>query len=172
MDKILNLSAFGDVIRPEDMNPINRKEDDSMQPAQGDSTKLDGTEGKYAYVFKMVLQNVSQTKLLHWQSHFYGQHKALDMLFEGLIDKGDTLAESVMGKYGRPVLSEDQLCLNLMNYNNPQNGDLSDFMDHLYKCYAVECKALFQEGKDSEIMNIIEEIIGLVDQVKYLISLK
>jgi DNA-binding ferritin-like protein len=112
MDKILNLSAFGDVIHKEDPSGIDHEED-MAQP------KMDGTEGKYAYVFKMVLQNVVQTKLLHWQSHFYGQHKALDELFDGLIDKGDELAESVMGKYGRPVLSEEQLCLTLMNYANP-----------------------------------------------------
>jgi DNA-binding ferritin-like protein len=165
MDKILNLSAFGDVIHHEDPNQTDREED-TTQP------KLDGTEGKYAYVFKMILQNVVQTKLLHWQSHFYGQHKALDELFDGLIDKGDTLAESVMGKYGRPVLSDEQLCLKLMNYTNAEKGDLSDFMDHLYKCYAVECKSLFEQGKDSEILNIVEEIIALVDKIKYLISLR
>lgn len=166
MDRILNLSAFGDVIHREDINPVDREE------ANTESPKLDGTEGKYAYVFKMVLQNVVQTKLLHWQSMLYGQHKALDELFDGLIDKGDELAESIMGKYGRPVLSEDQLCLNLMNYNNPEKGDLSDFMDHLYKCYSLECKSIFEEGKDSEIINILDEIIALVDKVKYLISLR
>ena len=160
MDRILNLSAFGDVIHREDINPVDREE------ANTESPKLDGTEGKYAYVFKMVLQNVVQTKLLHWQSMLYGQHKALDELFDGLIDKGDELAESIMGKYGRPVLSEDQLCLNLMNYNNPEKGDLSDFMDHLYKCYSLECKSIFEEGKDSEIINILDEIIALVDKVK------
>ena len=156
MDKILNLSAFGDVIHRDGQNTIDRGED-------SDST---------AQSSKMILQNVVQTKLLHWQSHFYGQHKALDELFDGLIDKGDTLAESIMGKYGRPVLTEEQLCLTLMNYNNPEKGDLSDFMDHLYKCYAIECKSLFEEGKDSEILNIMEEIIALVDKIKYLISLR
>jgi hypothetical protein len=45
-------------------------------------------------------------------------------------------------------------------------------MDHLYKCYAVECKSSFEEGKDSEILNIVEEIIALVDKIKYLISLR
>lgn len=167
MDRILNLSAFGDVIHREDVNPVDRDEETNVE-----SPKLDGTEGKYAYVFKMILQNISQTKLLHWQSMMYGQHKALDELFEGLIDKGDELAESVMGKYGRPVLNDDQLCLNLMNYNNPEKGDLSDFMDHLYKCYSLECKSIFEEGKDSEIINILDEIIALVDKVKYLISLR
>jgi DNA-binding ferritin-like protein len=164
MDKILNLSAFGDVIHHDDRY--------TEVPDQSKQSKPDGTEGKYAYVFKMILQNTVQAKLLHWQSHLYGQHKALDKLFDGLIDKGDTLAETIMGKYGRPILTEDQLCLKLMNYNNPEKGDLSDFMDHLYKCYAIDCKSLFEQGKDSEILNIIEEIIALVDNIKYLISLR
>ena len=151
MDKILNLSTFGDVIHRDGQDQMDREENG----IHTEHPKMDGTEGKYAYVFKMILQNVAQTKLLHWQSHFYGQHKALDDLFDGLIDKGDELAESVMGKYGRPVLSEEQLCLTLMNYNNPEKG-----------------KSLFEQGKDSEIMNIIEEIIGLVDRIKYLISLR
>lgn len=168
MDKILNLSAFGDVIPRDGQDQIDRKENG----IHAEQPKMDGTEGKYAYLFKMVLQNVVQTKLLHWQSHLYGQHKALDELFNGLIDKGDELAESVMGKYGRPILTKEQLCLTLMNYNNPERGDLSDFMDHLYKCYAIDCKSLFEQGKDSEIINIIEEIIGLVDKIKYLISLR
>jgi len=164
MDKILNLSAFGDVIHHDDRY--------TEVPDQSKQSKPDGTEGKYAYVFKMILQNTVQAKLLHWQSHLYGQHKALDKLFDGLIDKGDTLAETIMGKYGRPILTEDQLCLKLMNYNNPEKGDLSDFMDHLYKCYAIDCKSLFEQGKDSEILNTIEEIIALVDKIKYLISLR
>jgi DNA-binding ferritin-like protein len=164
MDKILNLSAFGDVIHHDDRY--------TEVPDQSKQSKPDGTEGKYAYVFKMILQNTVQAKLLHWQSHLYGQHKALDKLFDGLIDKGDTLAETIMGKYGRPILTEDQLCLKLMNYNNPEKGDLSDFMDHLYKCYAIDCKSLFEQGKDSEILNIIEEIIALADKIKYLISLR
>ena len=164
MDKILNLSAFGDVIHHDDRY--------TEVPDQSKQSKPDGTEGKYAYVFKMILQNTVQAKLLHWQSHLYGQHKALDKLFDGLIDKGDTLAETIMGKYGRPILTEDQLCLKLMNYNNPEKGDLNDFMDHLYKCYAIDCKSLFEQGKDSEILNTIEEIIALVDKIKYLISLR
>ena len=161
MDKILNLSAFGDIIKPEGSVDNGEYKERS-----------DGTEGKYAYVFKMILQNIAQTKLLHWQSMSYGQHKALDVLFDGLIDKGDNLAESIMGKYGRPILTKEQLCLNLINYNNTEKDDLSEFMDHLYKCYTVDCKSIFEEGKDSEILNILEEIIALVDKIKYLITLR
>ena len=166
MDKILNLSAFGDV-----MNPFgSESKDDKDNTPQANPVNME--DSKYGYVFKMVLQNMAQTKLLHWQSMLYGQHKALDELFEGIIDKGDELAQTIMGKYGRPVLNDDQLCLTLMNYANPEKGDLSDFMDHLYKCYSLECKSIFENSKDPEILNIIDEIVSLVDKTKYLISLR
>jgi DNA-binding ferritin-like protein len=113
-----------------------------------------------------------QTKLLHWQCALYGQHKALDKLFNNIIKIGDTLAESLMGKYGKPVLSDEHLKVKLMNFENPKDGDLSGFMDHLYKCYAVDCKALLDENSDTELLNIIEELVAAIDQTKYLISLR
>jgi hypothetical protein len=156
MDKILNLSAFGDVI-----------------PSKSDRTKEKTTGGDtYGYIFKMILQNMSQAKLLHWQCALHGQHKELDNFFEKFIDLGDTLAESIMGKYGKPVLGEGNLSLELRNYEDPANGDLSKFMDHLMKCYSIDCKSLLDEKRDSELINIIEEISALVDQTKYLVSLR
>jgi DNA-binding ferritin-like protein len=158
MDKVISLSAFGNVIK----NPKGRESE----------TEDTGESGAYAHIFKMALQNVAQTKLLHWQSNFYGQHKALDGLFEGLIDLTDTLAESIMGKYGKPVLNGDQCCLNIKNFENPEKGDLKDFMEHLHKCYAIDCKSLLDPEKDPELLNIVDEIIALVDQTKYLVSLR
>jgi DNA-binding ferritin-like protein len=158
MDKVISLSAFGNVIK----NPKGRESE----------TEDTGESGAYAHIFKMALQNVAQTKLLHWQSNFYGQHKALDGLFEGLIDLTDTLAESIMGKYGKPVLNGDQCCLNIKNFENPEKGDLKDFMEHLHKCYAIDCKSLLDPERDPELLNIVDEIIALVDQTRYLVSLR
>lgn len=165
MDKVLNLSAFGEIIKnPNKMEPDNTKSPNkNIVPTE---------ESKYGHIFKMILQNSAQTKLLHWQCALYGQHKALDKLFENIIEIGDGLAESIMGKYGKPVLTEDQLCLKLMNFENPKDGDLSQFMDHLYKCYTIDCKSLLDENSDSELINILDEMIAAIDQTKYLISLR
>ena len=111
MDKVLNLSAFGEILK----KPANEiiVQSDDIPAVQTQSESAD----KYGYIFKMVLQNMIQTKLLHWQCALYGQHKALDGLFENIIEIGDTLAESIMGKYGKPVLSDKNLSINLMtNY--------------------------------------------------------
>jgi hypothetical protein len=102
----------------------------------------------------------------------YGQHKALDGLFDSIIEIGDTLIETLMGKYGRPVLTNDELIIKLYNFEDARNGDLSRFIDDLYKCYRDECRACFNSDSDSELINIIDEMLAAVDQTKYLISLR
>jgi hypothetical protein len=193
--RVLNLSAFGEVID----NPKNKQNRElpqepqkALPPADVDDFKYadspesdfdfksvvrskkvsDDNGSKYGKVVSKLLQNISQTKLLHWQCLLYGQHKALNKLFDVLVDKGDTLIEAVMGKYGRPTLGDDDLNIKLYNFVDPKEGDLTEFMEHLYQCYRVDCRSYFDEEKDSEIVNIIDEIIGSIDQTKYLISLR
>jgi DNA-binding ferritin-like protein len=158
MDRILSLSAFGDVI------PRSKSLKGGIRSTSGGN--------KYAPIFKMVLQNSAQMKLLHWQSCLKGQHDALDKFFEEFLDLGDKLAEAIMGKYGRPVLDKDELMLCIQNYENPAEGDLSKFGEHLAKCYSTDCKSIFDKDKDPELINIVDEISALVEKNKYLLTLK
>jgi DNA-binding ferritin-like protein len=180
MDKrLIRLNAFGEEILGKGQNRalVSDDPDDSyfitkeriksfLSDEEGE--EMETPKYKYETVFKNILQNISQAKLLHWQTCKYAQHKALDELFESLIELGDELAESVMGKYGRPHLSEENLCLRLFNYNN----NLSFFMDELYNCYRNDCRCLFDDNKDSELVNIIDEIIAVIDKIKYLLTLE
>lgn len=162
MDKIISLSAFGDVIKPE-----------GSAKKSGEPKNTDFSENtKYGYLFKMLLKNSAQAKLLHWQSGLYGQHKALDDFWNEFNGLADTLAESVMGKYGKPVLTEENLCLELKNFENPNEGNLNEFMDHLTKCYSIDCKSILSAESDSELINIIDEILSLIEKTKYLLSLR
>jgi DNA-binding ferritin-like protein len=164
--RVINLNAFGEIIVPKEKEQEIFINQDRFEERPFRKVK----EESYPYetVFKNILENIVQTKLLHWQTYKYSQHKALDELFDSLIDLGDELAESIMGKYGRPHLSEENLCLQLFNYD----GDLSRFMDNLYSCYRNDCRCLFDENKDSELLNIIDEIISLIDKIKYLLTLE
>lgn len=165
MDKIISLSAFGEEIAPND------KAGQPKQTGRVDFEK-EKSQPSYSIVFSKILQNTAQAKLLHWQSAMYGQHKALDELFGGLIDLGDALAETIMGKYGRPSLNETELCLKIKNFESPEAGDLREFMNHLYTCYSSDCKTLFDASSDSEIVNILDEILSLIDKTKYLLTLR
>jgi DNA-binding ferritin-like protein len=172
--RVINLNAFGEEIIPKEKERepfVSNDPDDSyFRSEERPFRKAIEETPKYKYetVFTNVLKNIVQSKLLHWQTAKYAQHKALDELFESLIELGDELAESIMGKYGRPHISDENLSLRLFNYNN----NLSYFMDELYNCYRNDCRSLFDENKDSELLNIIDEIISLVDKIKYLLTLE
>jgi DNA-binding ferritin-like protein len=179
MDNVVNLSAFGDIIekpkrdQEEDFITFDQMRSNMVQaPTGGDQEPGIEAKKSFAPIFAKILQNSAQIKLLHWQTNFYGQHKALDSFWGDFNDLSDTLAETIMGKFGKPTLSETEGCLTITNYKNPENGDLNEFLDHLYKCYSQDCRSYFSEEKDSEILNIIDEIVALVDQNRYLLSLK
>jgi hypothetical protein len=165
MDGILNLSAFGDVIK----NPTSLDRDNGKEASDNVSTE---EANKYGHIFKTIMQNTAQIKLLHWQAYTYGQHKALDKLFGNFIKLSDSLAETIMGKYGKPVLSDDNLSVKIMNFNDPEKCDLKPFMDAMYKSYTIDCRSILDENSDSEIFNILDEIVALVDQTRYLLTLR
>ena len=165
MDGILNLSAFGDIIK----TPNRMDGDSDLRQASNRST---GDSNKYGHIFKIIFYNTAQIKLIHWQAYTYGQHKALDKLFSKYLDLSDSLAEVIMGKYGKPVLSEENLTFTIANYSDPEKCDLRPFMDKMYKSYMIDCRSILDENTDSEIINILDEIVALVDQSRYLLSLK
>ncbi len=174
MDTVLNLSAFGDVIE----NPKKNYDPAKVQDMTFKSFKAalpapDKKEmNKQNCVASKALMHSAQVKLLHWQTKSYAEHKALDKLFNQLIDLTDGLVESVMGKYGRPELTPEEATFTVRNYNYESNDDLSHYMKVLYDCYANECRSLFDPQVDSEIVNIIDEIIAIIDKTKYLLTLK
>ena len=171
--RVINLNAFGEEVLPKGKEReffSDDPDDEYFRSEERPFRKTVEETPKYKYetVFTNVLKNIAQSKLLHWQTPRYAQHKALDELFESLIELGDELAESIMGKYGRPHISDENLSLRLFNYNN----NLSYFMDELYNCYRNDCRGLFDENKDSELLNIVDEIISLIDKIKYLLTLE
>ena len=108
--------------------------------------------------------HMAQTKLLHWQTKSLAEHESLDKLFGELVDTGDELVESVMGKYGRPELTPEEANFTLSNYENPENPDgLPRFLKNIDNCFRNECASLFPEDKDPEIHNIIQEILGTIE---------
>lgn len=188
--QVLNLSAFGDIIE----NPNKRDEKSAhsdkktMEPTdstfssfltfdrlKGEPKKNEAPakENPVNLIVHEVLSHTAQIKLLHWQTHSFAEHKALDGLFNDFIDLTDGLVESIMGKYGRPILGEQMGNFTVVDYKNPESPDgLNVFMDKLYSCYSDRCKSCFSAEKDSEILNIIDEIIAIIDKTKYLLSLK
>ena len=173
MDQVLNLSAFGEVI--ENPNKMERGQDDFTFHSfmKNKSTETKNDRSAVDCVTREALCHAAQIKLLHWQTHSFAEHKALDELFSNFLELTDELVESVMGKYGRPSLTPEMATFTVMNYHNPESPDgLKMYMLKLKECYEVKCKKAFSPEKDPEILNIIDEILSTIDKTTYLLTLK
>jgi hypothetical protein len=196
-DNVLSLNAFGDLIEPKGkreykqeepiapvpdamdkeiipLTVVTKAEKPVLLPESPEESGRNSRGSKQAnQVAAKVLMHMAQTKLLHWQTKSRAEHEALDVLFGDLVKIGDQLVESVMGKYGRPELTQEQATFTLSNYENPENPDgLPRFINSIDNCFRNECSPLFSQEKDPEIHNIIQEILGVIDNVSYLLTLQ
>ena len=108
------------------------------------------------------LQN--QLRILHWQTKSFAQHKAFGKAYEDLDDLVDTFVETYMGIFGRSKPTTT-FVLELKPLST-SNVDLSieHFLDYL--------KDMDREISDkTDLLNIRDEILGLVNHLKYRLSL-
>ena len=198
-DNVLSLNAFGELIEPngkreykkgepaapapvsppmdQEIIPLTRVTKDEKPVLLPDAPKEGGRNSRGSkqanQVAGKVLVNMAQAKLLHWETKSRAEHEALDELFKQLSKIGDRLVESVMGKYGRPELTPEEANFTLSNYENPENPDgLPSFISNIDDCFRNECSSLFSTEKDPEIHNIIQEILGVIDNISYLLTLQ
>ena len=115
-----------------------------------------------------LLTYQNQIKILHWQTTSYSEHKTLDGLFDELGDNIDEFVETFMGKYGR-VVSQTNFNLVLQNYSALAPMDL---MNQMVAYLSGELPTMLDANKDTDLLNIRDEILGNVNQAKYLLTLK
>lgn len=109
----------------------------------------------------------SQLRILHWQTSSFAEHKALGAAYEGLDDLIDSFVEAYMGKHGKEF--DANITITLYNYNDAQPAAVmeraSDFLTN-------ELPSYLDEETDTELLNIRDEMLSLVDSTKYLLTLK
>lgn len=108
------------------------------------------------------LQN--QIRIFHWQTASYAEHKALGKAYEALDGLIDTLIESYMGATGEKIKAGFKLTL--VDHKNKAAVDL---MNQAYTFLTGELEETLK-GR-SELLNIRDEILGVVQQTRYLLTL-
>jgi hypothetical protein len=108
-----------------------------------------------------------QMRILHWQTKKYSRHIAYGSIYDSLDDFIDKFAEVCMGKYGRVELSEDLGEVKLKNLDELTVGSyIDEFIDFLKGLNDV-----FDPSKDSDVLNIRDEILAEANKLKYLLTL-
>lgn len=114
----------------------------------------------------MMLQMQNQYKIFHWQTTSFSQHKSFDSVVESLIGNIDEFMEIYMGKYGR-VIASNAFNLTLANLSNSDAVVATDN----YINFLIGLSNALDSTKDTDLLNIRDEILGSLNQLKYLLTL-
>ena len=114
----------------------------------------------------LSLQN--QIRIFHWQTDSYAQHMAFDRTYEALDDHIDKFVEVFSGKYGR-VETDGGFTIKLENIGS--NEMVLEFVDKNIDYLTVDLPKMLNIQNDVDLLNIVADLIGALNQLKYLLTL-
>ena len=119
-----------------------------------------------SHIIRIFLEVLNMVKLYHWKTHSYAQHKATDELYSRLNEHIDKFIEILMGKdESRIKMLEKRI--DLIDPNNTH-----DFKTRIYEYreFLTDINMFFDNKKDSDLLNVRDEILGDINQFLYLMT--
>ena len=121
-----------------------------------------------------LLTMFNQIKIFHWQTHSYSEHKALDMAYEQLEDSIDEFVEKYQGIFGRVRAASGSFVLELENLQATQGSEVTMVLEKVDQWIAY--LKTFSSDPDlaskTDLLNVRDDMLGTLNQLKYLISLR
>ena len=108
-----------------------------------------------------------QIKLYHWQTSVFARHKATDDVIGALDESIDKYVEVYMGKYGRPNLTAKT---NVIHVKNMGEKEAVRFVKMCIQAL-LEVVPKGLGPKDTDLLNIRDEMLAELNQLLYLFTL-
>ncbi len=129
-----------------------------------------GSKEDYVKVFvRKMLEIPIVVRLFHWKTDSYAAHKATDGLLE-------TLGE-IIDKYVETLLGKTHIKLHMENYNNlhipnlENNAKLEEYIKSIIE-FLLEVHKKLDMERDTDLLNMRDEMIGDLNKFLYLLRLK
>jgi len=134
---------------------VNTEDDSQLQGVKELGSSLDEH-------FINLLLFQAQLKIMHWGTESYAQHKAYMKAYDSIDEGLDALVESYQGYHGRIDFG-----------NNCEFISFSDVEPNSWLKSMMECLTTLRENfKESDLQNLIDELIAGVSKLMYLLTLK
>jgi hypothetical protein len=115
-----------------------------------------------------LLDVLNQLKIYHWQTKSYARHKASDELISNLTSSIDQIVEIMQGKKNTRLFISDSN--DLIRIQNQNDNDIIELLGE-FKTYLVMIFPRYLTNKDTDILNIRDDLLGNVNKTLYLFSL-
>ena len=123
-------------------------------------TKSLGSSVDEHFVNLLLFQ--AQLKIMHWGTASYSEHKAYMKTYDSIEDGLDDLVESYQGYHGRIDFG------NSCEFISFKDVERDSWLNSMLECL----NSLRGELKESDLQNLIDELIAAVSKLKYLLTLK
>ena len=115
------------------------------------------------------LEMLMTIKIYHWRTYSYAEHKATDELFDKLNENIDKFVEIMLGKVDGPRLE-------MKNKNIPLKDpktklELKKIVSGYKNLLAKKMDLYINVVRDTDLLNIRDEILGHLNQFIYLLTL-
>ena len=117
------------------------------------------------YIFD-IQHFTNALKFFHWQTKIYAKHIALGELFDDVTELVDEFTETAMGKYGR--IDVEGLSYDFVNISDKNVITAIDDMIET----AINLTDILDARKDTDLLNLRDELMGKCNRIKYLLTLK
>lgn len=108
-----------------------------------------------------------QLKINHWQTKGFARHKAFGDIYNDLQDLVDEYVEQAIGKYGRFVLDDETKTIQLSNLSEL---DMKSFISTVRDAMVQMTDQL--DPNDTNLLNLRDEMLGLINKLSYLLTLE
>lgn len=117
-------------------------------------------------IVQKFMELLTMIKLYHWKTHSFAQHKATDELYAKLNENIDQFVEILLGKSKKRV---HMLEKHMRMYDLESKTELKE---HIFECrlFLIDMTQMFDSRKDSDLLNIRDEILGDLNQFLYLLT--
>ena len=119
-----------------------------------------------SHIVKVFLEVLNMVKLYHWKTRSYAQHQATDELYANLNKHIDQFVEVLIGKDERRIKMLEKR-INLIDPSNTRN-----FKERIYEYreFLLDINMYFNEKRDTDLLNIRDEILADINQFLYLMT--
>jgi hypothetical protein len=157
------ITSDGDSMTAEDiLNAIFPKLNTQAPPPQTAGARDDPNSG--GEIVSVFFNIRDQIKLYHWQTKSFAEHKGVDEIVQKLDENIDKFIEIYMGRHGRPYVKET------LEVKNLTAVSIREFIDETVTWLTEKLPSMIKKT-DTDLLNIRDEMLGDLNQVKYLLTL-
>jgi DNA-binding ferritin-like protein len=116
-------------------------------------------------IIQNLLTILNQLKYYHWATNSFARHEALGKAYNELNDKIDEFVEIFIAKYGKslPTMS--------ITIHSKSEIEISAALEEIVGFFTEQLPSVLNE-KDTDLMNIKDEMLAVINRTRYLFTLK